>query len=63
MTPAQVAIAWLLKQDVVVIPKASDIAHVEQNRAALDLELDADILSALDAAFPPPAQPVSLAML
>ena len=62
-TPAQVAIAWLLRQDVIVIPKSSEIAHIEQNRAALDLQLDADLLSALDAAFPPPARPVSLAVL
>lgn len=63
VTPAQVAIAWLLKQNVIVIPKSSDIAHVEQNRAAFDLQLDADLLNALNVTFPPPARPVPLAML
>ena len=64
VTPAQVAIAWLLHQDnVIVIPKASSIAHVEENRAALDIQLTTDELSSLDAAFPPPSQQVALEML
>jgi diketogulonate reductase-like aldo/keto reductase len=64
VTAAQVAIAWLLYQeDVIVIPKASNTAHVEQNYAALDLELSEDELDTLSAAFPPPRQPVPLQML
>lgn len=64
VTPAQVAIAWLLHQpDVIVIPKASRIDHVEQNHAALELALSAEELSTLDAAFPPPRKPVPLEML
>lgn len=64
VTPAQIALAWLLHQDdVIVIPKAGSISHVEQNRAALDLQLTAAELSALEAAFPPPVKRVSLAML
>jgi diketogulonate reductase-like aldo/keto reductase len=64
MTPAQIAIAWLLHQDnVIAIPKASSTEHVEQNRAALDLQLTADELKALDVAFPPPTQRVALEML
>lgn len=64
ITPAQVAIAWLLHQDnVIVIPKSSRIEHVEQNRAALDIKLSAEELEALDAAFPPPTKPVPLEML
>jgi diketogulonate reductase-like aldo/keto reductase len=63
-TPAQVALAWLLRQrDVMVIPKAADPAHVAGNRAACDLSLDAATLAALDAAFPPPAGASALAML
>ncbi len=44
-TPAQVSLAWLLTHDnVTAIPKASSRERVEQNLAALDLELDqADI--------------------
>jgi diketogulonate reductase-like aldo/keto reductase len=55
-TPAQVALAWLLRQDgVVVIPKAVRPQHVRENRAALDLVLDAEDLAQLDAGFPAPA--------
>jgi len=62
-TPAQVALAWLLRQrDLMLIPKAADPAHVAANRAANDVALDAAALAALDAAFPPPAGPSALAM-
>jgi diketogulonate reductase-like aldo/keto reductase len=64
VTAAQVAIAWLLHQDnVIVIPKSSRIDHVEQNYAALNLKLSAEELATLDAAFPAPTKPVSLEML
>ena len=64
VTPAQVAIAWLLHQgNVIVIPKSSTIAHVEQNRAAFDLQLSPETLHQLDDIFPPPQKPVALEML
>jgi diketogulonate reductase-like aldo/keto reductase len=64
VTPAQVAIAWLLRQeDVIVIPKAGAIAHVDDNRAALDLELTLEELATLNDAFPPPSKRVALEML
>lgn len=64
VTPAQIAIAWLLQQDnVIVIPKSSRIEHVNQNYAALDLHLTATELKSLDAAFPPPSRPTALEML
>lgn len=64
VTTAQIAIAWLLHQDnVIVIPKSSRIEHVDQNYAALHLTLSADDLATLDAAFPPPQKPVPLEML
>ena len=64
VTTAQIAIAWLLHQEgVIVIPKASRIEHVEQNYAALELKLSAEELATLEAAFPPPAKPVPLEML
>lgn len=64
ISPAQLAIAWLLHQEnVVVIPKSSTIAHVEQNRAALDLQLSPEVLHELDTIFPPPKKPVALEML
>jgi len=61
-TPAQVALAWLLRQDVVVIPKASSPEHVRQNRAGLDLVLTADDLHEINLAFPPPDRKIPLAV-
>ena len=64
VTPAQVALAWLLHQDgVVAIPKAARPEHVRENRAALDLELTTEELKELDQAFPPPAGPKPLQMV
>ena len=63
-TPAQIALAWLLRQQgTIVIPKASRAAHVRENRGALDVELTEDDLAALDRAFPPPKGRSSLGML
>ena len=63
-TPAQVALAWLLRQDgLVVIPRAGTRAHVRENRAALDLRLTKQDLADLDRAFPPPTEKRSLEML
>ena len=63
-TPAQVALAWLLRQDgMIVIPKATRLEHVRENRAALDLKLSDDDLAALDRAFPPPKARTPLGML
>ena len=64
VTPAQVALAWVLRMDGVIgIPKASTTAHVRQNRAALELRLTQQDLMALDHAFPPPSGPQPLEML
>lgn len=64
VTAAQLAIAWLLhQQNVIVIPKASSIAHIEENYAALNLTLSTAELAALDATFPPPRHPVPLETL
>jgi len=58
-----VALAWLLQRpDVMVIPKAARGAHVDENRAAMDLQLTADDLTELDAAFPPPVAATPLEM-
>jgi diketogulonate reductase-like aldo/keto reductase len=63
-TPAQVALAWLLRQDgMVVIPKASRQEHVRENLGALDLTLTEQDLADLDRAFPPPKGRSSLGML
>jgi diketogulonate reductase-like aldo/keto reductase len=63
-TPAQVALAWLLRQDgVVAIPKAASVSHVRENNAALELRLTKEDRAALDRAFPPPTEATPLAML
>jgi diketogulonate reductase-like aldo/keto reductase len=63
-TPAQVALAWLLRQDgVITIPKAVTPQHVHENRLAADLRLTGDDLAALDKSFPPPSRKRALEML
>jgi diketogulonate reductase-like aldo/keto reductase len=63
-TPAQVALAWVLRQDgVIAIPKAGTVGHVHENRRALELELKQQDLAALDRAFPPPTRAQPLDML
>ncbi|HUL82198.1 MAG TPA: aldo/keto reductase, partial [Gammaproteobacteria bacterium] len=63
-TPAQVALAWTLRNPgVVVIPKAARIDHVRENAGALAVELDATDLRELDAAFPAPPRGIALEML
>jgi diketogulonate reductase-like aldo/keto reductase len=64
VTPAQVALAWVLRQEgVIAIPKASTPEHVRENRAALDLQLTAEDLAELDDMFPPPDGPEPLEMI
>ncbi len=48
-TPTQVALAWLLARSPVVlpIPGTADLAHLEENVAAADLELTPDHLARL----------------
>jgi diketogulonate reductase-like aldo/keto reductase len=63
VSAAQIALAWLLAQDgVVVIPKAVDPRHVRENRAALDIALTAEDLLDLDRAFAPPRRAARLDM-
>jgi diketogulonate reductase-like aldo/keto reductase len=63
-TPAQVALAWLLRQQgMIVIPKAARLEHVRDNRGALDVMLTEADLASLDRAFPPPKAKSSLGML
>lgn len=60
-SPAQVALAAVLRHDgVVAIPKASSAEHVEANADALEIQFDLEDLERLDLAFPPPTQAVPL---
>jgi aryl-alcohol dehydrogenase-like predicted oxidoreductase len=49
-TPAQIALAWLLAryERMLLIPGTNSVAHLEENMAATELELDDADLGALD---------------
>jgi len=57
VTPAQLALAWLLAQgdDIVPIPGTARTEHLEQNLAAAFLVLTPDELVSIGEAFPPGA--------
>ncbi|SAL61821.1 aldo/keto reductase [Caballeronia telluris] len=60
----QIALAWVLQQPgVCSIPKASNVAHVKENRAAADLALTPDELAQIDSHFRPPKHKQHLEML
>lgn len=63
-SPSQVALAWVMRNgDVIAIPKASSVAHVEDNAAATTLALTDDDLADLDRAFPAPTDKMPLQTL
>lgn len=63
-TPAQIALAWLLRQPgIIAIPKAADKDHVRENAAAADIVLKESELAELDRVFPPPRTKQPLPML
>ena len=63
-TPAQVALAWCVRDgDVLAIPKSASAERVRENAAAGDLELTEADLVALDEAFPAPDGPGPLETL
>ncbi len=63
-TPAQIALAWVLRQlGVVAIPKASNEEHVRSNAHAVEIELTKKDLVDLDQDFPPPKSKKPLPML
>ncbi len=62
--PYQVALAWLLHQDnVIVIPKSSRRDHIEENHAAAEISLTSTDLEEIDRIFPSPAGASSLKMV
>lgn len=63
-TPAQIALAWVIRQDgVVAIPRAGSPEHVRENAAALQIELAPRDLQEIDRAFPPPSRRRALEMI
>jgi diketogulonate reductase-like aldo/keto reductase len=64
MTPAQVALAWLLAKDgVIAIPKSGNRERLRENAGALAFDLNAGQMAELDRLFPPPRGATSLEML
>ncbi|MBV7403429.1 aldo/keto reductase [Enterobacter sp. ENT03] len=60
-TPAQVLLAWAIRQPrVMAIPKASRVDHVKENAAALALRLSDEAVAMLDKAFPAPGRKTPL---
>ena len=63
VTPAQVALAWVLRQrGVMAVPKAGNAAHLQHNWAAASLLLDEADLAQIDQTFAPPRHKRPLAM-
>ena len=63
VVPAAIALAFAMRlPGVIAIPKSTHAQRVAENARAADLELDADDLASLDAAFPPPRRTMPLAM-
>jgi diketogulonate reductase-like aldo/keto reductase len=73
-TPAQVALAWVLRHQVplpdgfaaakvIAIPKASNEKHVRENARSIDIKLTREDFAELDREFPPPKSKKALPML
>jgi len=57
VTPAQLALAWVLAQgdDIVPIPGTKRIGFLDENIAALEIQLTDDDMARIDSIFPPDA--------
>jgi diketogulonate reductase-like aldo/keto reductase len=63
LTPAQLALAWVLRQpEVIAIPKARGAGHQRDNLAAAAVTLAPPVLAALDRLHPPPRGKTALAV-
>ncbi|NVN35847.1 aldo/keto reductase [Komagataeibacter swingsii] len=63
-TPAQIALAWVLRQEnVLAIPKAGSPRHQHENLAATQITLTRDDLAQIDEAIAPPCRREPLAMI
>ncbi len=63
-TPAQIAIAWSLRDgNTISIPKASSTAHLQENAAAAEIRLTEQDLAEIDAGHRPPRGKSALEML
>ena len=64
VSAAQLSIAWSIRNnDIITIPKASNLEHVSQNIDAWTIELESAILDELDKLFEPPVKKKGLDIL
>ena len=55
VTPAQIAIAWVLRQPgVIAIPKASNETHVRENAKSIQIKLTKEDFAEINREFPAP---------
>ena len=47
-SPSQVALRWLVQQDIVAIPKAGNVKHLKDNLSIFDFNLDQEDLRLID---------------
>lgn len=60
-TSTQIMLAWIMRtSNVIAIPKASSMAHVEENARSLDIVLTEEDMKEIDKAFPAPTQKIPL---
>lgn len=63
LTPAQLALAWVLAQPgVMAVPKSASASHLRENWEAARVALTPAELAELDTLFPPPRRKTPLAM-
>lgn len=48
-SPSQIVLRWLIQQDIVAIPKASNVQHLKDNINVFDFNLDAQEMQNIDA--------------
>ena len=64
VSAAQLSIAWSIrKNDIITIPKASNLEHVSQNIDAWAMKLESAVLDELDKLFEPPVRKKGLDIL
>ena len=64
VSAAQLSIAWSIrKNDIITIPKASNLEHVSQNIDAWTMKLESAVLDELDKLFEPPVRKKGLDIL
>ena len=63
-TPAQIALAWAIREPgVLAIPRSGSPDHTRENAAAVDIQLTVQDLQDIDRAFPPPRKAQRLEMI